>query len=214
MRETLLVLLLLIANDFCLAQSRVSVQGGWTASKIRAVNPNAPSGVYYNSLVNFSFMHAPYLGFEYEYNHKQLQLSTGISYMALGAADTPFYGEIPWGTGYWVIPILGGYHLKLDKGWGMIFEGGGEIGIQNGRTGGLMSGGAYWGNINAVVGVELGYKRFRLGLRGHWGLTDFRYFLPITYKHTAITTYLSYDLWDHAKAKARRLQKQQEKQLN
>lgn len=210
MRSILLAFFLFSLSTFCLAQSRISILGGWTASKIRAVNPNPPSGVYYGSLVNFSFMYFPYLAFEYEYDYRKLRLSTGISLMVFGANDTPFYGSFPWGTGYWVIPLLAGYHLKLDKGWGMVFEGGGDIGIQNGRTGGLMSGGSYWGNINAVIGIELAYKRFRLGVRGHWGLTDFRYFDPIIYKHTAVTTYLSFDLWDHAKCKARKLKKQQE----
>jgi hypothetical protein len=216
MRIVALLILLWTNLSYSVAQSRISITGGWTASKVRAINPNPLSGGYYGSLVNFSFLHYSFQGFEYEYDYKNLRLSTGFSLMVLGAGNLPLFSTLPWTTGYWVIPLLGGYNLQLGKGWGIIFEGGSEVGIAtNGQPGAvLQTGGTYWGNINAVVGVELGYKRFRLGVRGHWGLTDFRYFLPITYKHTAITTYLSYDLWDHAKAKARRLQKQQEKQLN
>jgi len=213
----MIVLLLSVFLSISLnAQSKISIIGGWTASKVRAIDPSPQTGPYYDAFNKFSFLHVSFQGFEYEYSYGKLHLSTGFFLMALGAGDLPLFRELPWSTGYWVVPLLGGYNLQLGKGWEMIFEGGGEIGFStNGRPGAtLQAGGSYWGNINAVVGVELCYKRFRLGVRGHWGLTDFRYFGSITYQHTAVTTYLSYDLWDHAKAKARRLRKQQEQLLD
>jgi hypothetical protein len=209
-----LVLLLSMVVYKINAQSKVSILGGWTASKVRTLyDKNVNKGPAFVEASEMSILNAPYFGLEYEYAYKKLHLSTGLAILTLGSSRTPFFGEIPWPTYYWAFPFLGGYNIFLSKKWNIIVEGGAEIGFQQGSSG-LIGTGAYWGNINAVLGVELGYKRFRLGVRGHWGLTDFRYLDPITYKHTAITTYLSYDLWDHAKAKARRLRKQQEKQLN
>ncbi|MFK7798105.1 MAG: hypothetical protein AB8E82_11675 [Aureispira sp.] len=212
--KVILFLLLAMITDKINAQSKVSVLGGWTASKIRTLyDKNINKGPAFSEASDMPILHAPYLGFEYEYDYKKLHLSTGIALLTLGSNKTPFFGEIPWPTYYWAFPLLGGYNIFLSKKWNLIVEGGTEICFQQGSSG-LIGTGSYWGNINAVLGVELCYKRFRLGMRGHWGVTDFRYLDPITYQHTAITTYLSYDLWDHAKAKARRLRKQQEQLLD
>jgi hypothetical protein len=207
-------LLFLIIN--LQAQSRISLYGGWTASKIRAIydkNSFTPGPLFDEFFVNFPFWHTIYMGGEFEYDYKKLRLSTGFTMMAMGAGGMPLFPEYPWVVAYYTFPLLGGYHLKLEKGWDLTVEGGVEIGIQNGNPGGPQTPGAHWGNINVVAAVETEWKHFRLGVRGHLGVTTFRTFDPIIYKHTAVTTYLGYTLWDHAQCKARRLQKQQEKQL-
>ncbi|MFK7798104.1 MAG: hypothetical protein AB8E82_11670 [Aureispira sp.] len=212
--KVILLLLLAMITDKINAQSKVSVQGGMTISRVRAIyDPKIKKGPVFGEFVNFVPYYHPYLGVEYEYAYKNARITTGVSFTAFGAGNTPLFGNIPWPTFYWVIPILGGYQISFNKDMNLLLKGGIDVGLQQGESG-VFHEGAKWGNINAVIGVELCYKRFRWGMRGHWGVTDFRYFPPYTYQHTAITTYLSYDLWDHAKAKARRLRKRQEQLLD
>jgi hypothetical protein len=217
MRITItLIIYFIIYTQSIIAQSRISLYGGWTASKLRAIydkNVYSPSPAAEYAFINFPFLHTIYMGGEFEYDYKKLRLSTGFSFMAIGAGRLPVFPEYPWVTAYYTFPLLGGYNLKLDKGWNIVFEGGVEIGIQRGGSVLQTGRGARWGNINVVAAVETEWKHFRLGVRGHLGVTTFRTIDPIIYKHTAITTYLGYTLWDHAQCKARRLQKQQEKQL-
>jgi hypothetical protein len=208
------VLLLLWATSA--AQSRISLQIGWTASKIRAIYDKQSLSlgpVAGDSFTKFDFWHTWYASAEYEYDYKKLRLSTGFAAMAMGAGGLPGFPEYPWVTAYWTIPVLAGYHLEWGKDWNLIVEGGVEIGFQHGSATIRTGRGARWGNINAIAAVEAEWKNIRLGVRGHWGLTTFRTFDPIIYKHTGITTYLGYTLWDHAQCKARRLKRQQEKRL-
>jgi len=194
------------------AQSKISLHVGSTFSKVRALYDKGAiqPGPYFESAVNLPILTMPYFGFEYEYSWRKLHLSTGLVLINLGADVTPYFPIGRWNTPYWTIPIMAGYRLNFPHQWALIGEAGGELGLSDKGYAILMGGGSYWGNINAVAGVEAEYKRWRLGIRLQWGLTDFRYAGAITYKHAAVTTYLSYTLWDHAKAKAERLQKQQE----
>ena len=209
-----IILFSLIATTL-LAQSRISLQTGWTISRIRAVydKEQVQPGPYFDQLVKFKPWHTWCIGAEYEYDYKKLRLSVGFTTLSLGAGNTPLFPDYPWVKAYWMIPLLGGYHLKFPNGWGLVFEGGVEGGIQNeGNWNNIPNGLSMW-IINAIVGVEGEYKQFRLGIRGHWGLNTFQQLGEISYKHTAITTYLSYTLWDHAKAKQRRLEREQAKRL-
>lgn len=209
--------LLLLWSGTMYSQSRISLYGGWTASKIRAIydkNTFQPGPLAGDSFTKFPFWHTIYLGGEFEYDCKKLRISTGFSMMAMGAGGSPGFPEYPWVTAYYTFPLLGGYILELDKGWEMTFEGGVEIGLQRGGATLRTGGGSHWGNINLVAAVETEWKNFRLGVRGHLGVTNFRRAYTIIYKHTGITTYLGYTLWDHGKCKARKLRKQQEKQLH
>lgn len=195
------------------AQSKLNLQTGITISRIRAVyDPSVRKGTSFGDFSNFIPYYHPFLGVEYEYVHNKIRISTGVAFTAFGSGNTPLFGNIPWPTFYWLIPVLGGYVIPCTKDVRLLLEGGIDIGLQQGESG-IFYEGTRWGNINAVVGIKLQYRRFHLGIRGHWGLTNFRYFPPITYKHTALTTYLGYTLWYQAKSKARRLKKQQEKQL-
>ncbi len=216
MKCIIVIYVLLLSSSKVFTQSRVSLQLGWTASNIRAIYDKKtfkPGPVFDDSFVKFPFWHTPYIAAEYEYDYKKLRLSTGFHMMSMGAGGLPGLPGFYWVTAYWTVPILGGYHIKLGKGWDLVAEGGIEIGFQHGSSTIQTGGGARWGNINAVLAVETEWKNFRLGVRGHWGLTTFRTFDPIIYKHTGITTYLGYTLWDQAKCKARRLRKQQERNL-
>lgn len=211
--------LLLLWSGTMYAQSRISLYGGWTVSNIRAIydkNTFQPGPLAEDSFTKFPFWHTPYMGIEYEYDYKKLRLSTGFIMMSMGAGGMPLYPDYPWVMAYYTFPLLGGYHLKLDKGWDMVFEGGVEIGFQHGNQGNFQTrgGGSHWGNINLVVAIETEWKNVRLGVRGHLGVTNFRRLSVFTYKHTGITTYLGYTLWDHGKCKARKLRKQQEKELH
>ncbi len=211
-----LLLVALLWSCSGLAQSRISLQGGWTASKIRAENKRdfRPGPVAGDSFTKFPFWHTPLMGIKYEYDHKRLRLSTGFIMMSMGAGGMPGFSSYPWVVAYWTLPLLGGYKLKLDKGWTVTTETGMEIGFQNGKyIGGPQTAGANWGNINVVAAVEAEWKNFRLGVRGHLGVTNFRRVYVLIYKHTGITTYLGYTLWDQAQCKARRLRKQQERAL-
>jgi hypothetical protein len=195
------------------AQSRMSLQLGWTVSKLQTIyDRNIVKGPVFYEAADMPALHAPYGGLEYEYDYKKLRLSTGVSVMTFGSNRMPFFGETSWPTHYWVIPIVGGYRTALSKQLAFIIEGGVDIGFQQGSSG-LIGSGNYWGTINGILGVELEWQRWRLGTRLHWGLTNFRKLPPIIYKHTGITTYLGYTLWDHAQCKARLLKRQQEKQL-
>jgi hypothetical protein len=217
MCSKIIIGLLLFITSTGYAQSRISAYGGWTASKIRAIydkNTYQPGPLAGDSFVSFPFWHTINLWGEFEYDYKKLRLSTGFGFMAIGAGSSPGFPSYPWVTAYYTFPLLGGYKLELDKGWDIVFEGGVEIGIQLGGGTVRTGGGARWGNINIVTAVETEWKNFRLGVRGHLGVTNFRRIYDILYKHTAITTYIGYTLWDHKKCKARRLAKRQEQLLD
>ena len=211
----LLLCLLLFLGGRAGAQSKVSVQLGSTFSQTRALydKQQVQPGPYFHELVDLSILVGPHIYFEYEYTFRKLHLSTGFGFTNFGAGKIPFIGAPRWYTPYWMVPLLAGYRLKLPSQWALIVEGGGDIGFSDKSNSIIRNGGSYWGNINAVVGIEVEYRRCRLGIRGHWGLTDFRYFNPITYKHTAVSTYLSYTLWDQAKVKQRHLEREQAKRL-
>ncbi|WMX14880.1 hypothetical protein [Aureispira sp. CCB-E] len=215
---TVLILHLLILN--LKAQHKISAYGGWTASKIQTFySSDAKKHTVDDDLFVLPILHSPYLSFEYEYDWKQLRLSTGISTTIWGTSE--FFGDTqPWAEMYLNLPIIAGIRLDLPKNWNLTIESGFEAGIR------ILNVGVYFlddftpkfrGNLNAILGVEANWKQFRLGTRLQVGLTTFRYWDDdLWFKHSGLTTYLGYTIWDSTIAKekrAKRLAKQQAEEM-
>lgn len=197
------------------AQHKISAYGGWTASKIQIfLSPDSKKGPIFGDLFALPVLHRPYIAFEYEYDWKRLRLSTGLSTTIWGTSE--FFGDTqPWAEMYLNIPIIAGVRFDLPKHWNLTLESGFEAGVR------LTNIGVYFlddyeprfrGNLNAILGVEANWKHFRLGARLQVGLTTFRYWSSdLWFKHSGITTYLGYTIWDSKIAKekrAKRLAKQ------
>ena len=68
-----LLLLLSIVVYKVNAQSKVSILGGWTASKVRTLyDKNVNKGPAFMEAADMTILNAPYLGIEYEYAYKKL----------------------------------------------------------------------------------------------------------------------------------------------
>lgn len=202
---------LLFCSSVCYGQSQISVQAGWTAAQVRAYERSSNGMQNLVDLADFPILHSAYIGAEYEYDYRKLHVSTGLSFMTFGSKADPFFGH-PWPIFYWVVPVLGGYKTTVAKDLDLLAEAGVDLGLQQGQD--FVNVDYYRFNVNVVVGAELHWKRFCLGTRFHWALTNFRVFEPFSYKHTAITTYIGYTLWDHKKCKTRRLAKKQAQLLD
>lgn len=202
------------------AQHKISAYGGWTASKIQVfLSPDKRKGPIFNDLFKLPILHKPYLSFEYEYDWKKLRLSTGLSVTIWGTSE--FFGDTqPWAEMYLNLPIIAGLRLDLPKNWNLTIESGFEVGVR------LTNIGIYFlddfdnkfrGNLNAILGAEANWKQFRLGTRLQVGLTTFRYWNDdIWFKHSGLTTYLGYTIWDSKIAKekrVKRLAKQQAEEM-
>lgn len=185
------------------AQSSLSFYSGWTASTVYTTN--APFSKVSDHHLDIQMMHSPYFGgLEYEYDYKKLRLSTGLSFMLMGAQQQPYLWSTLHPVYYWAVPVLAGYHIGLPNNFGLTLEGGLDLGYQQ-WTNPFMPKPEHSFNLNTVIGIEGSWKRLRLGVRGRLGLTTFQEYEGNTYKHVALTTYLGYTLWDQAKSKARRL---------
>lgn len=209
----ILLLSLFLMSLGSTAQSSISLEAGWTVSQLRRYDIDTfQPGPVFDELNQYPPLHAPYIGITYQWTHKNLCLSTGISMMTMGSSRMPFATQSSWPTYYWTIPLLIGYQWELANQWQMTIEGGFDIGFQQGSSG-LIGSGTYWGNIGAALGAEIRYRRYQLGMRGHWGVTNFRVIGPLgarsILRHTALTTYIGYMLWDQRIVKTRRSEKQQ-----
>jgi len=196
------------------AQHKISAYGGWTMSKLQSqIHEGFKKGALYNQLNRFPVLHAEYFSFEYEYSWKRFQFSTGWSWVVMGTSNHPLVG-FAWKNWYITLPIYGGMHWEFPKDWGLTVETGVEIAYQQGV--GLYDGGtgSLWGNINAVLGVEGNWKRFRFGTRLQIGVTKFRVYAgESTLRHSGLTTYIGYTLWDSEKAYHRRAKRLSKKHL-
>lgn len=201
------------------AQHKISAYVGWTASKIQTFySSNAIKRPVHDDLFALPVLHKPYVAFEYEYDWKKLRLSTGLSTTIWGASA--FFGDPDiWAEMYLNIPIIAGFRLDLPKKWNLTIESGFEAGMR------LTNLGIYFypddyefkfrGNLNAILGVEANWKQFRLGTRLQVGLSTFRYWNnDIWFKHSGITTYLGYTLWDSKIAKEKRAKRLAKKQAD
>lgn len=199
------------------AQHKISAYGGWTMSKIqKRIDPALKKGAIYDEFYAFPILHAGYMGLEYEYDWKFFRFSTGLSYVILGSSEFVFR-DTPWETWYITVPVIGGVKWDLPHNFGLTLEAGVEVGFEI-ATGILVSTAAYnpWGNVNAVLGVEANWKQFRFGTRLQYGLTKFRIMgsrQEITLRHSALTTYIGYTLWDSEKAHHRRAKRLSKKHL-
>lgn len=217
------IIIYLFFNSHIQAQHKISLYGGWTASRLQVYFKEGVSTSTNSEVFDFSFLHSPYLAMEYEYDWKKLRISTGLSMTCMGTGR--FWGEDqPWAGLYLNIPIIAGLKWDLPKNWSITAETGIEAGLKLSAIGvvfladtDFISNGVLYkkkvqGNINGVLGLEANWKRFRFGTRLQVGLTDFNVWNNIaTMKHLAITTYIGYTLWDSKLAKerkAKRLAKQ------
>lgn len=206
MKSIILTLLLSSCSILLLAQSKLAIQAGWTASNMRVL----ASAEEWPQPTSSNFLHRPYLGISYQYNYKKFQLSTGLSSLILGASGGSFLGNGDWEHWYVVVPILGGYSITLSKEVQLVVQGGAEIGYKWANST-LVIGriNDHKGLVNLTAGAALAWKQFQWGTRGHWGLTDFEKMGATGFRHTGLSTYLSYTFWNSKRAKAKRLEKQQ-----
>ena len=192
-----------------LAQSRVSFYGGWTVSQVRAIpRANFQPGPLGNDFFQFPVLHYPAAGFEYEYNHRHLRLSTGVGMVCMGSSKGLFFQDHPWLNWYWTIPMMAGCRMDIAAKTDLILEGGFQVALRQGG-GGIMSDMLYWGDLALSTGVVVDWRRFKIGVRGYWGLFNAQKLLSHEYRYAAVTTSISYVFYDQAKVKARRLQKKQ-----
>ncbi len=218
MKNIILFLIFIIFQNFIQAQHKISAYGGWTASKIQ-VYSNTQKNPLDDELFAFPILHRPYLSFEYELDWKKLRLSTGLSTTIWGTSST-WGGTLQWAEMYLNLPIIAGLRLDLPKSWNLTIESGFETGIR------LTPLGVYHlddfeakirMNVNIILGIEANWKQFRLGTRLQIGLTTFRHFNDdIWFKHSGLTTYLGYTIWDSKIAKekrVKRLAKQQAEEM-
>ena len=193
------------------AQSKVFLQAGWTHAQVRThYDPNLNYGSIFSDFTVFRPLNAPFWGVSYAYDHRQWRFSTGLVRQTFGAANDPWFPTEPWRHAYIAIPLLVGHKIPLGRCGILVPKTGIDIGVMiPGPTvvhvGDTPNDGM---DINWVVDVALHWKRLGIGVRGHWGLTNFeKHLMLFYYQHMGITTYISYNIWDHQKAKARRLQK-------
>ncbi len=218
MYKVLLVLFFIGLWSCAKTQHEVGAIGGYTLSKARALYraDHQPSFVD-KDFTEFSFCHTPYIGVFYQHTHKRMILQTGFSSTIIGAGNKPWSNPgdtYPWYHYYLTVPLMVGYQLPVNKHWYLNFKGGLDLGLQWGQPFIAVYGQPkYWGHIGAAAGVELEWKRYRLGVRGMWGLTDFIVLPPFRYRHTALTTYIGYTFYDSEKAKIRRSKRVQTERL-
>lgn len=196
-----------------MGQINLSIQAGWTASNIRTLEDRSQPPVNVGERP-FEVLHMPYVGLECTYQRKQLQFSTGLSALALGSSGGAFMGDHDWQHHYLVVPFSLGYQWSLSKSLNIVVNGGIELGYlwaQPVLTIGTRT--RHLGMANLTTGAALQWKCFKLGVRGHWSITDFNQLGSSHYQHTGVTTYLSYIFWEEQKATAKRLERQQAKNL-
>ncbi len=203
MKKTFLIILLISSCYYSQAQHQISAYGGWTVSKIQQkIKSNTQQGTEYNQLYQLPILHSFYMAFKYEYHLKRFRFSTGISHTVFGTSSF-FFKDTPWTTTYLNIPLMIGSTWKISKQTSLTAECGIEAGLEIGVSPNKISNQSY-GIIAGVVGLEFQWKRFRLGSQLHLGLTKYRNTSYSILRHSAITTYLGYTLWDLAKAKEKK----------
>lgn len=204
--------LFLVTSSTAQTQHQVGVVGGYTLSKVRALFPsNHQPNFMDKDYTTFSFCHAAYLGVFYEYAPQKLRYRVGLDAVTLGASNVPSPepdSDYPWYSYYLTLPLIVTYPIMLGKQVYLSPQVGLEPGLQWGNPAVILVGqGKYWGHLGLLLGLELEYKRWRLGVRGQYGLTDFLTLPPYRYRHTALTLYLGYTFYDSSVAQARRLNK-------
>jgi len=92
-----------------IAQSKINLYGGWTASKILIYATDELKELpYFNSLYKFSVYHSPYFALGYEYIHKSFVFLTGLSCFVLGTSEFFLKGH-SMAMMYVNVPLFGGY---------------------------------------------------------------------------------------------------------
>ena len=129
-----------------------------------------------------------------------------------GASETLFYKDRSWLNYYWTIPMLAGYRIHAFKKITFTIFGGIQVAIRQGN-GAYANDLIYWGDVQPTIGLEADVHRLKFGITGHYGLIPFQKFDAHQYYHTIAAAYIGYTLWDQAKARARRLERQQAKRL-
>ncbi|MGH1336752.1 MAG: hypothetical protein ACRBFS_11555 [Aureispira sp.] len=174
------------------ASFQIQLKTGWTASKLQPQSPEifTPSQLRYQA-ANFKTLHRPFAGITLECEYRRLFLETGLSYMTLGARQSPIGAEA-WSIHYVVIPFLFGYRSFTSKHTQLIIEGGTEVALQVAETPAYGHGGVGWGSLHLVIGLQARWKAFSFGTRLQIGVTKFRYLQTTTLRHAGWTTYVGY----------------------
>ncbi|MGH1335801.1 MAG: hypothetical protein ACRBFS_06705 [Aureispira sp.] len=208
-------ILLFFSCYFLKAQSSLDIQIGWTFSNVRVLYDKSTVrlGPVADEFLLFDPLHRSFLGLTYTYQIQRVHLSTGLSLLILGASDIPAAPDHPWINTYFTTPFMIGYSFSLSKKipLKLTIRTGIDLGYRLGN--GVLGDEKWWGLLNLTTGLELTWRCFKLGTRGHWGMNNFFEYRPFHYHHTGLTTYLGYTFWDSKKAKAKRLERQQARQL-
>lgn len=185
---------LLLAQFPTFAQLHLQLKAGWTSSTIQVQSPEifTPRQLHYQSK-NFSPLHHPAFGLDVEIDYRRLFLATGLSYVAFGANSTPMEKQA-WRNHYLVLPLIVGHQSFLSKSTRLLVEGSAEIGFHFMDNQQYGYGGAAWGSVQVVAGLQIRWKRFCLGTRCQVGVTKFRQIQGTTLRHAGWTTWLGYVL--------------------
>lgn len=211
MKNIILILLLFFSNNLLSAQHTISITGGWTFSTLYKVgNKEALKADARYGLYNFSLFHAGNISAKYEYSHQSFRLSTGLSLLSLGT-NGYFFKDGDLAHMYLTVPVLFGYKTNFSKDLSFVIEGGAEAGPSVMNVGSVVTSSRmnltrrfYMG---ILLGLEVKYRRFSLGIRFHLGLNDFeehtfsRNEETLYLKHIGGTIYLGYTIWDSSKVK-------------
>lgn len=212
MKYILSLLIAICISNASVGQSKINIYGGWTPSKILVyATEELRQRTYFSDLYRLPVYHSPYFALNYEYTHKSFVFTTGLSCFVLGTSEF-FLADHSMAMMYINIPLFGGHKWNFSKGWGLKIEGGAEVGVgalNMGLVTFLSTANQTRMNVNLTLGVEGEWKRLRFGTRVQVGVTDYQEVGPSptargVLRHSAITTYIGYTLWDSVKAKERR----------
>lgn len=122
---------------------------------------------------------------------------------------------------YLTIPLIFGKKWNLPKNWSLTAALGFEVGVYRSAVSGVTFMGKSDWNMNAILGLEANWRRFRFGARLQVGLTIYEVIYnvkdrskDIALRHSGLTVYLGFTLWDSKKSKgwrAKRLAKRLER---
>lgn len=197
MKHTLSILFVFISCFVANSQHRISLSGGVTSSKIVEFRKaNISVGSAYDDLHQFPIHHGIYGSIEYEYRFEQFQLSTGVSVLEFGTSN---YIVGPWVTYYIGLPIMLGYHWTLPKDFGITLEIGADMVVETSST--ILNNNNMQLLTLGTIGLEVLWKRLKLGVKGNFSLNPFRDWNTAYLHHSGVTIYAGYVLFDSGRYK-------------
>lgn len=218
MKKILSCFIILYFINTSFAQHQISIHGGWTVSNLQKYGDqvkiqriSAPGAMFATRIYHF-----PYLAGAYEYDWEAFRFSTGLSFLTLGA-DNYFIPDEAVASMYLTVPLMVGRKWKLSDKTSLTASLGAEFGVRLMSTATITLASdmiRVRGNINAAGGLELQHKRFKFGAKLHIGLVNYSHWGTnprVHFRHSGITTYIGYLLWQRPtkKQKQRQLIQQQ-----